>query len=86
MGGLIIAEMGDRSQITAVAMAANYGLWTVIIFGCIAHAVAIVVAISIGKILQKSLSERTIKIFGALCFFAFAIYELVFEVILVSEA
>lgn len=51
--GVIMNEMGDRSQITAVAMGTNYPLWIVIVGGCVGHFLACIIGACVGRLISN---------------------------------
>lgn len=79
----LASEMGDRSQITAVALAAHYNVWLVVIGGIVGHALAMLGAILIGELLGRKVSEKSMTIFGGILFVIFSVYQLLFEVLFV---
>ena len=81
-GFLSCEEWGDKSQITAIALAANYDAWSVIIGGSLAYVLCIFIALVLGALVEKVLNERALNIIGGLLFLFFAVYMLIFEVIL----
>jgi Ca2+/H+ antiporter, TMEM165/GDT1 family len=72
-----IAEMGDKTQLATVALAARYGtiipIWLGTTTGML---VADAVGIIVGIVLGKRIPERSIKWFAALIFMAFGILGL----------
>lgn len=79
---LILEEWGDKSQFSAIALAANYGAWAIIIGGTIAHLLCVCLALAIGELLNKFMKPWVIKLIGGLLFIAFGLYELVFNLII----
>lgn len=75
ISSIMVAEMGDRSQLTAVALAAKYDFWTITLGGAFGHIVSIALAISFGKFISSILSERKVDLIGGLLFIMFSIYE-----------
>lgn len=69
-------EWGDKSQITAIALAPNYNVWGIIIGGMMAHSGTILFAQVLGVIVQKVLTERKINLIGGFLFIGFGVYEL----------
>jgi putative Ca2+/H+ antiporter (TMEM165/GDT1 family) len=55
---IICTEMGDRSQISAVALAANYKFWIVALAGSIGHIFALILAILFGKAVSDYTTEK----------------------------
>jgi putative Ca2+/H+ antiporter (TMEM165/GDT1 family) len=74
---IVLAEMGDRSQITAVFIAAAYDFYGVLIGSSLAHMVCILIAIYLGLWLGHYLSEKQMNFIGGILFFIFAIQILV---------
>lgn len=63
---IIIAEMGDMSQISAVVLASQYGFTTVAIGGVAGHFLACLIAIACGKLIMQCISERMVSVVGGL--------------------
>lgn len=55
---ILCTEMGDRSQIAAVALAANYKFWIVAFAGSIGHIFALILAILFGKAVSDYTTEK----------------------------
>lgn len=81
MALLMCSEWGDRSQIAAIALAPNYGVGSVILGGCIAHICTIIVAMLLGKIVERICCERLVNLLGGLLFIGFGIWELFFGIL-----
>ncbi len=73
---LVIAECGDRSQLTAIAIAALYDFKGVLIGSSLGHAVATLIAVTIGYYFSEHVSEKIITLIGSFLFFGFAIDSL----------
>ena len=71
-------EWGDKSQLTAIALAANYNPFGIVFGGSLAFFLCIMIAICIGQIVKKYFSERLLNLFGGILFLAFGIY-MIFE-------
>jgi putative Ca2+/H+ antiporter (TMEM165/GDT1 family) len=54
----------------------------VIIGGSFAYILCILIALVIGALVEKILNERALNIIGGLLFLFFAVYMLIFEVIM----
>ena len=78
---LMCSEWGDRSQISAIALAPNYGVGSVILGGCVAHIGTIVVALALGKIVERICCERLVNLLGGILFIGFGIWELFFGIL-----
>lgn len=76
-----LSEMGDRSQITAIALATTYPVALVIIGGIVGHMMAMVLAVLAGRFVAEKVSESTITICGGILFIIFSVYQLVFEIL-----
>ena len=70
---LILAECGDRSQITAVTIAAVYDFQGVLLGSSIAHVLAALLAVTIGQWIAQHLSEKTISMIGSCLFYLYAL-------------
>lgn len=70
---LILAECGDRSQITAVAIAAIYDFKGVLLGSSIAHIIAAFIAVTIGHYVSEHVSQKTITLIGGVLFYLYAI-------------
>jgi putative Ca2+/H+ antiporter (TMEM165/GDT1 family) len=78
-----IAEMGDKTQLATVALAAEFNtivpVWTGTTAGML---IADAIGIGVGIVLHKNIPEKKIKWFAALVFIAFGLwglYEAVFN-------
>jgi len=67
-----IAEWGDRTQITTIALAATYHPIGVIAGSVLGHAICTGIAVIGGRLLAKRISERTITVIGGLLYLLFA--------------
>lgn len=68
-----IAEWGDRTQITTMALGASKNLMGVTAGAIVGHAICCAIAVFGGRLLAARISERTVTIVGGLLFFVFAI-------------
>ncbi|AOW02469.1 hypothetical protein B0I72DRAFT_137774 [Yarrowia lipolytica] len=68
-----LAEWGDRSQISTIAMGAGSNFWPVVFGGVIGHACCTSVAIIGGKLLAQRVSIQQITVVGAVAFIIYAI-------------
>ena len=75
---IILSEMGDRSQIVAIGLAANYDFLIVAIAGSLGHFLALVLAIIFGKIISGYTTERCMNFVGGIMFLAFGVYTLLY--------
>ena len=60
-------------------------MYSIILGGIIAHVITIIMALALGMCVEKTLSERAVNLIGGILFLCFAVYELVFNVLLYSE-
>ena len=74
---LILAECGDRSQITAVAIAAVNNFKGVLIGSSLAHILATSIAVLVGHAFSKRMSEKLITLIGSALFFIYAVIFLI---------
>jgi putative Ca2+/H+ antiporter (TMEM165/GDT1 family) len=75
-GAIFIAEMGDKSQLMALAFATRFRAVAILLGITIATAAVHAVSVGIGAILQVSLPTRAINIAAGLLFFGFAAWTL----------
>lgn len=68
---VFLGELGDRSQISIIAMATDSDYWYVIAGAVLGHSICTGVAVIGGKLLATKISMRTITLSGALFFFIF---------------
>lgn len=83
---IFCTEMGDRSQISAIALAAIYDFWVVSIGGSVGHMVALALAIMFGKAISSYTSEKCINIVGGILFLIFSAYSILVYYVLEDEA
>mmetsp|Transcript_32075 Transcript_32075/g.23699 ORF Transcript_32075/g.23699 Transcript_32075/m.23699 type:complete len:87 (-) Transcript_32075:44-304(-) len=79
---LVFGELGDKSQITAIVLAATYSPISVIVGGAIAFTLNILLAIVVGQVIQKSLNEKWLNLFSGILFLGFGTYMLITKIIL----
>ncbi len=70
---VFLGELGDRSQISIIAMATDSDYWYVIAGAVIGHAICSGLAVVGGKLLATRISIRTITLASSLLFFIFAL-------------
>ncbi|KAF4710856.1 hypothetical protein FOZ63_023689, partial [Perkinsus olseni] len=75
-----LAEWGDRSQISTIALASSKNPLGVTVGGVLGHCICTGVAVIGGKLLAKRISERHICLAGGVLFLAFAITSIVMGV------
>ena len=62
-------------------MAPNYGAGSVILGGCFAHTCCIIVALLLGKIVERICCGRLVNLLGGILFIGFGIWELFFGIL-----
>ena len=75
-GVIFVAELGDKSQLMALAFATRYKAVPILIGITIATALVHAVSVGIGAVLGATLPTKAISIVAALAFFAFAAWTL----------
>lgn len=66
-----LAEFGDRSQISIIALASDSNYWSVIAGAVIGHCICTGAAVVGGMLLAGKISMRTVTLAGSVCFFIF---------------
>jgi len=74
---LIMAELGDKSQISAVVIGATHNFYGVLIGTSLAHSLCTIIAIVFGKIFSRYVTTRQITIIGGFIFLIFAAFFLI---------
>ena len=72
-----LAELGDKTMLSTVTLAASYPLAPVWIGSSLGMVLSDALAIWVGQALGKKLPERAVKLGAAGIFFAFGLYYLV---------
>ncbi len=75
-GAIFVAEMGDKSQLMALAFATRFRAGAILLGIAIATAAVHAVSVGIGAVLQVSLPTKAINIAAGLLFFGFAAWTL----------
>ena len=78
---LCLSELGDKSEISTVTIAAVYNLYAVLIGTNLAYFVTILIATFLGLFIGKFLTEKMMTIIGGILFICFAIQILVIKII-----
>jgi putative Ca2+/H+ antiporter (TMEM165/GDT1 family) len=68
-----IAEWGDRTQITTIALSASNNPFGVTIGAILGHAICAAIAVIGGQLIAGRISERTITMIGGILFMIFGI-------------
>ena len=80
-GLLCVSELGDRSEISTVTIAAVYHLYAVLIGTMLAYFVCIIIATFLGLFIGKFLTEKMMTTIGGIVFICFAIQILIIKMI-----
>ena len=75
-GVIFVAELGDKSQLIALAFAARYRAIPILIGITIATAIVHAVSVGAGAVLGVALPERAIQVVAGLAFFGFAAWTI----------
>ena len=75
-GAIFVAEMGDKSQLMALAFATRFRAASILIGITIATAAVHAVSVGIGALLQVSLPTRAINIAAGVLFVGFGVWTL----------
>lgn len=70
---LIIAECGDKSQIATIVIGALHNFWGVLLGSSLAQVCSISLAIFLGALISKKLTNKELSIGGGIIFLSFAI-------------
>jgi putative Ca2+/H+ antiporter (TMEM165/GDT1 family) len=73
---IFVAELGDKSQLMAMAFAARYKALPVLIGITVATAIVHALSVAIGVLVGAQLPTRTINIVAGLAFFGFAAWTI----------
>jgi putative Ca2+/H+ antiporter (TMEM165/GDT1 family) len=85
-GIIFVAELGDKSQLMALAFAARYRAWPILIGITIATGVVHAVSVLVGAVVGVALPTRLISLAAGLAFFAFAAWTLHGDTLAEDEA
>lgn len=77
---LCISELGDKSEISTVTIAAIYNVWGVLFGTSFAYLCTIIIATFLGLLIGKYITERMMCIIGGFLFIFFAIQILVIKI------
>ena len=78
---LCLSELGDKSEISTVTIAAVYNLYAVLIGTMVAYFATILIATFMGLFIGKFLTEKMMTIIGGILFIFFAIQILIIKII-----
>jgi putative Ca2+/H+ antiporter (TMEM165/GDT1 family) len=76
-----LAEWGDRSQITTIALSATDEVWWVTTGACLAHSFCTGLAVLGGKLLATRISVRTVTYVGSVSFLIFGVVGIYYSVL-----
>ena len=79
-GFLCLSELGDKSEISTVTIAAVYNLYAVLIGTMVAYFACILIATFLGLVIGKFLTEKRMTIIGGILFICFAIQILIIKI------
>jgi putative Ca2+/H+ antiporter (TMEM165/GDT1 family) len=65
---ITLSELGDISQITTIILTTKYNVIPIFLGNCLAHLIGIVLSMTVGYILSKSVNKKFMTITGAICF------------------
>jgi len=72
VGVIFVAELGDKSQLMAMAFASRYRARTILLGITIATALVHLVSVLVGALMGAALPTRTISVFAGIAFLGFA--------------
>jgi len=72
LGIIFAAELGDKSQLMAMAFAARYRAWPILVGITLATAVVHAVSVGIGAVLGVALPTRAVSVAAGVAFLGFA--------------
>jgi putative Ca2+/H+ antiporter (TMEM165/GDT1 family) len=75
-GVIFIAELGDKSQLMALAFAARYKPWIVLLAVAIGSLLLFGVSVAVGRVVGLALPTNVISIVAGIAFLAFAVWTL----------
>ena len=75
-GVIFVAELGDKSQLMAMAFASRYRARTILLGITIATALVHLVSVLLGALMGAALPTKTISVFAGLAFLGFAVWTL----------
>jgi len=70
---IFVAEWGDRSMLTTIALGASANALGVALGGILGHVLAALIAVFGGSLISQFISERTINIISGVLFIVFAV-------------
>lgn len=73
---IFVAELGDKSQLVALAFASRFRAWKVLVGVTLATAVVHLLSVGVGAIIGEALPLRWVQLLSGLSFLAFAVWTL----------
>ena len=74
---LLVSELGDKSEIATITIAALYNVYGVLIGTTVAYLLTILIGAFIGHVVGQYITEKTMCIIGGLLFLGFALEILI---------
>jgi putative Ca2+/H+ antiporter (TMEM165/GDT1 family) len=74
-----LAEWGDRSQVTTIALAGSEDFWWVSIGSVLGHAVCTGIAVLGGRLLASKISVRVVTLLGGFLFIIFGLLSIFYK-------
>jgi len=75
-GVIFVAELGDKSQLMALAFATRFKAWRVLVGITVATAITHLISVGIGRLVADHIPRRPITVVSGLAFLAFAAWTL----------
>lgn len=75
-GIIFVAELGDKSQLTAMTFAARYGFWPVVTGIAVATAALMFISVNLGRVLGDVLPRGWISLLAGVAFIGFGLWTL----------
>lgn len=75
-GVIFVAELGDKSQLMALAFAARYRAWPVLVGISAATAAVHAVSVAVGSVVGSSIPTSTVGVVAGVAFLGFAVWTL----------
>ena len=75
-GVIFLAELGDKSQLMALAFATRYRAWTVLVAVTLATLLVHAGSVLVGSVFALALAREAIQVAAGLAFLAFAVWTL----------
>jgi putative Ca2+/H+ antiporter (TMEM165/GDT1 family) len=76
MGVIFVAELGDKSQLMALAFATRFKAWVVLVAITVALLIEFAISVLVGRIFALALPTNVISLIAGVAFLAFAAWTL----------